>query len=707
MIFLDSETAGFLGPSIIWQWAEGETGEIHVHHAWDRPVGETLALFEMFVANEVCAFNLPFDWYMVNKDYNVLRLFDDYSRPPTLEEWKRKELRGSREALCLKPQGALDLYLHGLKGPMQVLMNRDPIVIRRVPVVLAELLCKTLSERVSFHEIFFQYGKSWYVDPQHDPAFPDIVLSFGATAALKPVIRFIFGIETEDFPIPSELLPEDEDEWYPWWNNCKWPEKLPALVAYWRGEKPLRYAIDDVRHLQRLFVHWGRPGFQEDDSILAVSVAATRWRGFALDRPKIEALLPEQELLRESAPRSPAAVLSGLRPLLSPVEALAIKDTKGETLEAIERWGDHPAAIFAKGVIAARTAEKRANLLWKLKRVGSFHPDARINGTKSSRMAGRGGLNAQGIDNWEPMRSCFLFAFPGEFLSGGDMKSFEPNLADSVYDDPQLRADLTSGKKIHGLFGEQAYELDYNIIVAQKEAGGLYDRSKKAFLAYMYGGQEKKIAAVLDREEEEMKAFFLRLSQRYPKMSAYRESRAMAFCSMRQPAGLGTRVIWHTPSDYVETKLGDRRYYTLENTVCHTLFVLAQHMPQEFASLGRFQVKRRDRTQTATGATQTALYAAAFGIQSSNMRSALNHEIQAFGARINKNVQRRIWDLQPCGIRPFRVRTLNVHDEIQCANTDPVAVECSVNEGIDFYKPMVPLLGIDWHPEMPHWGVMK
>ena len=63
---------------------------------------------------------------------------------------------------------------------------------------------------------------------------------------------------------------------------------------------------------------------------------------------------------------------------------------------------------------------------------------------------------------------------------------------------------------------------------------------------------------------------------------------------MRQPAGVGSAVIWHEPAEFVESFLKFRRYFTLENTIA------------------------KARIQTAGGAVSSALYGAAFGIQAAN-----------------------------------------------------------------------------------------
>ena len=135
---------------------------------------------------------------------------------------------------------------------------------------------------------------------------------------------------------------------------------------------------------------------------------------------------------------------------------------------------------------------------------------------------------------------------------------------------------------------------------------------------------------------------------------------------MRQPAGVGSAVIWQEPAEYVESFLKFRRYFTLENTIAKALFDLARKPPAAWRKTDIKVMRRPGRIQTAGGAISSALYGAAFGIQAANMRAAANHEIQSPGGQITKAVQRRIWDLQPAGVHDLLVSPMNIHDEIMC-----------------------------------------
>jgi hypothetical protein len=88
------------------------------------------------------------------------------------------------------------------------------------------------------------------------------------------------------------------------------------------------------------------------------------------------------------------------------------------------------------------------------------------------------------------------------------------------------------------------------------------------------------------------------------------------------------------------------------------------------------------------------------------MRAAANHVIQSTGAGITKAVQRRIWDLQPQGVSPFKIAPLNVHDEIMvvCTPELSLALKDVVDKAVEHYRPIIPLIGMDWGINMDSWA---
>ena len=118
-----------------------------------------------------------------------------------------------------------------------------------------------------------------------------------------------------------------------------------------------------------------------------------------------------------------------------------------------------------------------------------------------------------------------------------------------------------------------------------------------------------------------------------------------------------------SPAEYIETFLGFRRYFTLENKICKALFDLARNVAQALADV-KVKVVRRDRVQTASGAVSSRPLRRRFpdaGRQHAGRREPRN---PSPGAEITKSVQRRLWDLQPAGVHPLLLAPLNVHDEL-------------------------------------------
>ncbi len=399
----------------------------------------------------------------------------------------------------------------------------------------------------------------------------------------------------------------------------------------------------------------------------------------------------------------------------------------------------HPASVRAEEVLTARMATKEIELYDKLLRAGRFHASFVVIGTLSSRMAGSDKLNAQGIKKTKEVRRCFPLAFPGYQLCGGDFKSFEVVLADSVYGDDDLRRDLQTknvctgckgtgldkGKpcadcdppgsgqcdqSIHAIFGTFVYPgMSYvDILNTKGTKEDLYTRAKSAVFAMLYGGEGYTLMTRLGVAIEVADKAYQLFTGKYKKVGEERRKVFNMFCSMVQPGGSGTRVEWHQPADYIESIFGFRRYFTLENQICQALFQLAEKVPKAWREL-KIKVTRNKKTgreQFVAGAVQSALFGAAFQIQAGNMRAAANHVIQSAGAQVTKHLQRKIWDLQPAGVHEFKVMPMNVHDELMVP-TKPEVVEqlgSVVHDVVESFRPRVPLIGIDWGSELNSWA---
>ena len=759
MIHIDFETAGLHGFPVLFQYAEDD-GEIHLYEIWREPVIKTIKLFERIANNTVCAFNLAFDWFHLFKCYTTFLIIaendpnfipkDNIDRVAICEE-KARFLD-----ICIKPKSAIDLMLHARKGPYQSLMSRREIRVKRIPAILSDDVRNELEKRIHLDGIYFakradQNASQWQIresknlSNEVDPAFRDIVLKFNSSTALKILAQHALGIKDDDIlkfadiAVPSYAGVKDKGLGYaPFalafgkpgaWNGA-WPQFVRYHIDHWAHNTLARkYAANDVMYLQKLYEYFKRPEPGDDDSILAVMSALVRWRGFAIDKEKIKKLLDVATIKRGTTPTSPGVAKAYLYQVMDDDERITSElDTEGTGVMVLESiagkedekgvwnyaWlGDegmpHPAAVRAREILEARWADKDINQWTKLLRAGRFHAAFDIIGTKSSRMSGMkgSGFNAQGVRAGKKTRECFPLADFGKgyVLSGGDFVSFEPVLAAAVYADEKLNEDLRAGKKLHGLFAETLFEIPYDVIMATKDQNNYYTDGKRGLLGKMYGGTVETLVTKLGITLEVAQVGSDRFDDRYKGIGIAREKITEQFCSMRQPKGIGTAVEWHEPADYAESRLGFRRYFTLENQICHALFLLAENPPKAWSNV-RIKVMRRDRLQLASGACRSALFAAAFNIQAKNMRAAANHQIQSTGAQITKHVQREIWEIQPIGVHPWVVQTMNVHDEIHAVSEPDRVIEIAdiVRITVESYRKQVPLIEIDWNTEETSWA---
>lgn len=749
MYFVDTETCGLHGFAIIIQYALND-GPIIIHEVWRTPIRETLELIDKIAEEGICGFNLAFDWFHLCKIYTTFILVEDKEQYPEdmINEIAILEQK-ARFGKCLKPKLALDLMLHARKGEFQSLMARDEIRIRRIPTAMAALLCQELQERVKIDDIYFankkdKFAPRWKAYPaKHTDDFHDVVLKFAPSRSLKTLAKYALGVsETilyDDAGVDKNLYPVEcgyapfalatstvDKSWRVMekgkLQGFAWPGVIDQHIGHWAyHETGRQYAQDDVDYTRRLWHYFGCPNANDDDSVLSCAVAAIRWSGFDINVPGLIACREAALLVVKRSPKAPAKVKEYLSAAMDETEQLAILDsTKRTVLEAISRWtitnadgsvSQHPAAKRASEVLAARKAQKEIELYDKLIHAGRFHASFVIIGTLSNRMSGSDGLNPQGINHSKFVRVNFTFCDNIDYiLSGGDFSSFEIAIADAVYADPTMHNDLVSGIKLHAVMGAALYDKTIEEVLASEGSKeiDMYNTGKKGNFLLIYGGNEStfknKLGIAVEKGLEAFKRFFAR----YPVFGRKRMEKMKDYCSMAQPNGIGTAVVWNEPKQYAESLYGFRRFFTLETKICRVLFELAQTPPKAWKQI-KVKVQRRERIQTASGATQSALYAAAFGMQGANMRAALNHEIQSSGATVAKKVERAIWDIQPHGFNDFIVKPINIHDEI----IGPVkkSYESQVKERVDKEiadnRAKIPLLKMNWKIGLKNWSEKK
>lgn len=601
-------------------------------------------------------------------------------------------------------------------------------------------------------------------DDEVDPDFKDVVLRFNPAGGLKFLAEYALGLDPEfhsfrDVEVPKEFRPKElgyvpfalgisspEKDWEVFDKTGKsvgyaWPAVVSEHIKHWNSnEDARRYARDDVKYTRMLYEHFGSPEVGDDDSILACMVAAVRWHGYVVDTDQTAELLAKSRKVLERSPvniNKPKQVRQYIRDCMDETECLLIDDsTKKSNLEQIrdemvvEEDGELCIKCMGEGCLRCRgvgelskgrmlAAERAAEILdikiagkevelhTKLMQAGRFHASFNVIGTLSSRMSGGDGLNPQGIKHAEEVRRMFPLAWDGMILCGGDFDSFEVTLADAVFRDPELRQALLRGKKLHALMGMALYpgKTYEDILASDGTDFDMYTRGKQAVFAMLYGGDHNTIHNKLAIPIATAEEAFIRFQKEYPGIKKSREEVFEQFQALRQPDGIGTAIHWKDPSDYSETFLGFRRFFTLENNICKELFNLARNLPKHWRQI-KLEVVRMDRKQHVGGAVSSALYGAAFQLQAGNTRAANNHLIQSPGAQITKRVQRRVWDVQPAGVNDWLVAPMNVHDEIMCVTHPSVVdkVADTVAETVESYRPQVPLIGMKWFKKLANWG---
>lgn len=724
MIYLDCETCGLHGVAVILQYAV-DSGPVFVHEFWNTPVQDSMHLIESICEHTVVGFNLSFDWFHLQKLYNMFELIGDKTKPPIIEEMSNVEIN-ARDGSCVKPKDAIDVFLYYRKTDFQKCMERKDVCIRRIPTSIAPKLAAHLNKHIILDDILFAgYSKHTprfkIFEIEDKPDFVDIKLKFKARMGLKVLANQLLNAETINFGEISAGMYPLEYGYAPFAACVKskkakgknsgqaWPQVIQHHIDHWKYNSLAReYATNDVIYTRALQQLSKAPVCT--DSILACCVASCRWKGYAIDLEYIDTLIEKYETERRAAPTSPKAVRIFLD--LTPIEAAIVKEsTDANALKALHKIGNKQAKL----VLNARKAMKKLDVLKKLKLAGRFHASFKVIGALSNRMSGADGLNAQGIDATKEFRLAFPLAFSGEKLMGGDMQSFEISIADAVYQDPELRKQLMTcdncgvvgvgkcvcgsleKKSFHGMFGMAFFDMTYEAIMASKGmTPDFYKPSKIAGFATLYGAQPAKLVDSLGVTSQKAKEGFNSFWKRFSVAGAQRQLVINQFTSLKSVS------VYEESSDYIQSLLGFKRFFTLENKIIKALWTIAQNTPKDW-DVGR--VFRGDREQTAGGAVRSALFGAAFNMQNAKIRQAANHQIQSTGAGINKAVQVDIWALQPHGAHSWHVRPLNVHDELQvpCKPELAQAITDTVYKSVEAFRAIVPLIGIDFG-ELKSWA---
>ncbi len=359
-----------------------------------------------------------------------------------------------------------------------------------------------------------------------------------------------------------------------------------------------------------------------------------------------------------------------------------------------------------------RRHTKRIEMFDKLVLAKRLYPDFNVIGTKSGRMSGASGFNAQGIDSSGEVRVLFTLLDEGEVLSGGDYSSQELAIAATTMNDDDLMKDLESGKSLHGLFGAELFQTTYEDIMANKnEPNSRYGRAKSAVYLMLYGGTFETMAKNSGVEVGICEKAYNAFVAKYPQMGSTRKAITDRFSSMKQDEE-GRIVYKDPPEKFIESIFGFRRHFDTEYLIQRMLLQVIKEMPQSWKDL-KIKLQRdnkdKSRAQTMAGCICSALYGACYSIQNKIIRASNNHVIQSTGREITMGLQLAIWDVQPQGIHEFRVAVMSIHDEL-AAVSQPQYVQVisdNVKAKVESQCETVPLIALEWGRNLKNWFHLK
>lgn len=717
--FIDTETLGFTSPLLTLQWSNDFDKPV-MWNIWAHPVQETLEIIEKWMEQIWVGWNVPFDAFHINKWYNILRCYKRKEENPDPDMCYQIEQTRPAE-FCLRPRGCIDLMIICRKGPFQHLMNFKPIILRGVPIHRAEAITQEISARIDFTKV--PGLKMHYIIEKEDrrPGLTNIKIVPKGSTSLKYVHKVIMGEPLDDETIHwGDLFPTKEfgKEYMPW--GGYWADEVRSIKGFTRSQ--IEYGLADITKMHDIMM-WlddrGYPTSKKDiDSELCPLVGATRWKGYSIDKKKLEDNYPKRQIVdnprsyfhQYGVPTSPKEVRKYLEEVMDDNEKLLLTATKKDVLRQIVSLGDE-SGKRAQEVLTERKNRHLRDMFKKLLEVGSFHPDLKVSGTLTNRMSGgnaevgvgkqKGSINPQGIDKAKWIREGFTFAFIDEMTSGGDFKSFEISIMDAVWGDDKLHQELLTGKKMIALFGSRIYGLPYDEVLASdaEGEGSKYDRAKKGFYARAYGGQNMKLSQVFGLTLEETAVRTADFDNYYPGIGKANFEVVEKFTMLQE-------WDWREPDPYQETILGFRRSFVLEQEIARAMFKLVNDLPLEWLE-DHTIFRRRDKPQETWQVIRSALFGCLLGLQARIIRVAGNLKIQSPGGEITKIVQERIWDIyQPIGVHPWVVRPMNVHDEIICVHKPEIAHEIgiTVQDCVHQLKKHVPLLEIKWKEGMKSWA---
>lgn len=719
-IYLDTETAGLIAaPTYTIQYAidNGPVEIVYLPTGWQADpakraqVGQLLDLI-WSPDSTVVIFNLGFDTYSLAQTWHQL-LGEPFESPERVAP-----------PPMFKP---VDLYLKAIVkselAPYLLQGGRPVACIRRLPSAVAHEVAEHVENELrsriptALHE--FLKRKDSKVEDR--PDLTTFSWTIRGRMSLKGLMRF-YGLPTlelsEFWPLPSRKDNEEVAVWpYPQpWHERNAPVFDRVLADL---DNPFHtYSKLDILYLRVLDEKLGFPTSDYNDWC-AQAVGYTRYAGFDLDREAIIRTCAWYEEQRDEAKRlmgdldlnSPPARLRFLR--AHAPEGFPVASSGKAVLDLILTLPDMPETLktAARCMRDFKTYEQRlvqARLMRDCK-TGRFHPDFRVIGTPTDRMAGAGGLNPQGISkktekdrDGNPVGMRYAVRAEG----GGDFDALEVTIAADYYHDVNLKRELAAKVDPHimtcCLMDPGFPTRHYDEAIRLKKAGDKVtnerrnDYGKKLNFAIGYLCQHPKVASILGISDGEGKIQFDKFFEHYVEWGRARIRLEEEYCTADTERWRADSI--ESMKEFSENMFGDRRWFTFDKEVAD-LFWKFGHKTLRLSRAGRIVRQKEKGEQTYAGAVRSALLGAAISIQAAISRRAGNYPIQSTGSRLCKTLMAELW-------RTTRRAIMNIHDELELARKPHRAAPAldweRINAGVAGFlgehRQMVEALNIEFKP---------
>lgn len=684
VLFMDVETVGLNGPLKLIQWAFGSSQiqTLALPKGWESDETTVLAVRQLLAnlynpAITVVGFNVGFDLYHL---YRVTG-----------------NLYGHKPFLCQ----VVDLLNHAkLRGPFAAWAfskKNGKVRVGKLPKSCVEVVVNAIRDEIT--PLVPGHAK---INVSHHavdnrPDLETISFNVSCSVGLKAHAKH-WGLKVQNlkdiWPLPPKELEKLHLPYYEEGVYDEFERQADAVLRD-KSHKFWKYATDDIVYTRTMYEQFGCPAPDHHDATVA-TVAFTRFFGVPLDRPELERTKADLERRIQDAEN----LLAGTD-LNSPKQRLALlrrfipilASTNKKKLEALLDYPSTPDA--ARPVLSAMVNYGRIQQLYRqvLKalesKTGRLHIDLRVVGTSTGRMAGAGGFNIQGVskDAGETsLRRCLLTSMVGDF------SAFEVTIAEAVWADKQLSADLAAGIDIHllctVLFHPKCPKgITYE--TADKRAlKPLRDQIKSVVFGIMYGAEAHKVASILGISEGQAEQVLAAFFARYPGIKAFRELAKNNFLT-------GDTRTWKLDSisrmsDHAEDLTGYRRYWAFEKSVADRIWRLTDRRFKQLP-VGTIIRQVSKGPQTLANAVRSGLLGAALAIQKAVFRQAVNMPIQATGANLTKMLMAELWN-------KFHIPMINVHDEIvfiHCEWLDCEAVQAYIADWVNKHVSMIRFLAFD------------